>query len=192
MNSPLLTAPVSRHSCYTKFHAFHSTFHVTIVPLSPFQPVVNTPQLLDCSLFNGTHQRTACYVSFKSHFLTAEAMAALSAAHARASLGLPLRFPSAFMFQIVRSSLITLFFLQVLQSMALCVFPNGIRERPVRDLATLSSLSISFYAVTTRAASGHSSLALAPLPVLMSVEADLKCRLGPPIFWRSCRACSRF
>jgi hypothetical protein len=43
--------------------------------------------------------------------LTAEAMAALSAAHARASLGLPLRFPSAFMFQIVRSSLVTLFFL---------------------------------------------------------------------------------
>ena len=98
MNSPLLTAPVSRHSCYTKFNAFHSTFHITIVPLSPFQPVVNTPQLLDCSLFNGTHQRTACYVSFKSHFLTAEAMAALSAAHARASLGLTLKFLSAFLF----------------------------------------------------------------------------------------------
>lgn len=163
MNSPLLTAPVSRHSCYTKFNAFHSTFQYNhhCATLTS-QPVVNTPQLLDCSLFNGMHQRTVFYVSFKSHFLTAEAMAALSAAHARASLGLPLRFPSAFIFQIVRSSLITFFFLQVLQSMALCVFPNGIRERPVRDLATLSSLSISFYAVTTRAASGHSSLALAP------------------------------
>jgi hypothetical protein len=83
------------------------------------------------------------------------------------------------------------YFLQVLQSMALCLFPNGIRERSVRDFSIISIISISFYAVMTRAASGRSSRALAPLPAHMSVEADSKCRLGPPTFWRSCRACSR-